>query len=58
MTVAAPCPECDAEVSFNPTGTEIGDLLSCNDCGAELEVLEASPPRLGVAPPTEEDWGE
>jgi alpha-aminoadipate carrier protein LysW len=58
MTVAAPCPECDAEVTLDSGGTETGDMLVCDDCGAELEVLEASPPRLGVAPPVEEDWGE
>jgi alpha-aminoadipate/glutamate carrier protein LysW len=58
MTVAALCPECDAQVAVDSDGTEIGDLLACVDCGAELEVLEASPPRLGIAPPVEEDWGE
>jgi alpha-aminoadipate carrier protein LysW len=58
MTVAAPCPECDAEVALGSDGTETGDLLVCDDCGAELEVLDASLPRLGIAPPVEEDWGE
>jgi len=58
MTVLAPCPECDAEVPVDTERTEIGDLLMCGDCGAELEVLDAAPPQLGLAPPVEEDWGE
>lgn len=58
MTVAAPCPECDADVAVDSDSTEAGDLLACDDCGAELEVLESSPPRLGLAPAVEEDWGE
>jgi alpha-aminoadipate/glutamate carrier protein LysW len=58
MTLTAPCPECDAQVPVSADGTEVGDLLVCDDCGAELEVLDASQPRLGIAPPVEEDWGE
>jgi alpha-aminoadipate carrier protein LysW len=58
MAVAAPCPECDAEVPVGADSTEVGDVLVCNDCGAELEVLDAAGPRLGLAPPVEEDWGE
>jgi alpha-aminoadipate/glutamate carrier protein LysW len=58
MTVAAPCPECDAQVAVDSAGTETGDLVVCDDCGAELEVLDAGAPRLGLAPPVEEDWGE
>jgi alpha-aminoadipate carrier protein LysW len=60
MTVAltAPCPECDAAVAVDGSKNEVGDMLICDDCGAELEVLEVGPPRLGIAPPVEEDWGE
>ena len=51
------CPVCGGEV---PTEAEvvIGELLTCPDCGSELEVLEVSPLKLGEAPETEEDWGE
>jgi alpha-aminoadipate carrier protein LysW len=57
-TVATSCPECDADVPVDQSRTETGDLLVCEDCGAELEVLDAAHPRLGLAPPVEEDWGE
>jgi alpha-aminoadipate carrier protein LysW len=57
-TAAAPCPECDAEVAVQTDSVQVGDLLICEDCGAELEVLDPTVPQLGLAPPVEEDWGE
>ena len=40
------CPECGAELRLeNP---ELGELVVCEDCGAELEP----------APEEAEDWGE
>lgn len=37
---------------------EIGEILDCMTCGAELEVVDVSPPVLEQAPELEEDWGE
>jgi alpha-aminoadipate carrier protein LysW len=34
------------------------ELLSCPDCGAELEIISLNPPQLELAPKVEEDWGE
>lgn len=53
----AECPVCGAEVALD-SGTVVGELLECADCGTELEVLEVDPPKLAEAPETEEDWGE
>ena len=36
----------------------VGELMSCDDCGCELEVLGLKPVSLGEAPEAEEDWGE
>jgi len=36
------CPECEGEVRVS-TDVEIGDFVSCPDCGVELEVLETDP---------------
>lgn len=58
MITATPCPECDADVPVDQSGTEPGDLLVCEGCGAELEVLDVKNPRLAVAAAVEEDWGE
>ncbi|XXK29449.1 lysine biosynthesis protein LysW [Arenicellales bacterium nBUS_45] len=51
------CPVCGAEISF-VTGTVIGELLECADCGSELEVTGLDPATVTEAPETEEDWGE
>ena len=53
----ASCPVCDAEVEI-AADTVVGELMSCGDCGCELEVLALEPVKLGEAPETEEDWGE
>ncbi len=52
----AECPECAAAVSTQ--GALKGEILTCSECGAELEVVEVSPPSLALAPQEEEDWGE
>ena len=51
------CPECAGAVSL-AANTEVGEILSCPDCGARLEVKSVSPPSLAIAPKVEEDWGE
>ena len=53
----ANCPVCDAEVEI-AADTVVGELMSCEDCGCELEVLSLEPVKLGEAPEAEEDWGE
>lgn len=50
------CPECSAEV--NREGLELGELLVCDDCGSELEVVGLNPLALETAPEEDEDWGE
>lgn len=50
------CPECDAELKVGEV--EKGEILVCSDCGVELEVVEAKPLTLALAPQEEEDWGE
>jgi alpha-aminoadipate carrier protein LysW len=37
---------------------EVGEILVCPDCGAELEVMKLDPITLDLAPEVEEDWGE
>lgn len=56
-TLTAPCPECEADVRI-PAGAMQNELISCPDCGAELEILNLNPVELALAPDVEEDWGE
>jgi alpha-aminoadipate carrier protein LysW len=51
------CPECDATISLGADTVE-REIVTCPDCGAELEVLSLAPPELALAPEVGEDWGE
>ena len=51
------CPVCDAEIEAPDDAVE-GELLSCPDCGTELEVISTDPFAVSEAPQEEEDWGE
>ena len=51
------CIECGAEVSLHDN-LEVGEIVDCGTCGAELEVVEIDPVELDAAPELEEDWGE
>jgi len=54
--MTAECPECGAAVSIQ--GALKGEILTCAECGAELELVDLNPPVLALAPQEEEDWGE
>lgn len=53
----AECPVCGADVSLgeNPV---MNELISCSDCGVDLEVTGLNPVGLSEAPMEEEDWGQ
>ena len=37
---------------------EEGEIIECEECGAELEVISEDPLEFALAPEEEEDWGE
>ncbi|MCY4062273.1 MAG: lysine biosynthesis protein LysW [Chloroflexi bacterium] len=51
------CPECEGEVDI-PTDAMENELVSCPECGTELEIMSLDPMELELAPEVEEDWGE
>lgn len=52
------CPECEADVQVDEDADK-GDLVECQDCGAQLEVVGLDPIELDVAiEEEEEDWTE
>jgi alpha-aminoadipate carrier protein LysW len=53
----ANCPECEAQVALAADVME-GEIVTCAECGAELEVIGIEPAELALAPEVEEDWGE
>ena len=52
----AECLECARGLSLaNPLQ---GEIVTCPDCGVELEVASLQPFALRPAPEEQEDWGE
>ncbi len=56
-TAHVECPECAGGLDLAPN-TLKGEIMTCPDCGAELEVVATDPVSLELAPKVEEDWGE
>jgi len=54
--MTASCPECAAE--FLLGDVLVAEIVTCPDCGVELEVMGLDPLVLDLAPEEEEDWGE
>jgi len=40
------CPVCDAELDLDEYDVDKGDVVSCSECGANLEVVNDSPIEL------------
>ena len=53
----AVCPTCEAELTL-AAGVMENELMTCRECGTELEVISLHPVRVALAPEVEEDWGE
>ena len=53
----ATCIECGDELSLYDD-IEVGEILDCSTCGAELEVLGVDPVEVDTAPELQQDWGE
>ncbi len=54
----ATCPECDAEIEIDEFDVDKGDLISCPDCGSNLEVTTTSPVELEAVDDDDEDDDE
>jgi alpha-aminoadipate/glutamate carrier protein LysW len=42
----ATCPECDADIDVDEFDVDKGDLISCAECGSNLEVASIAPLEL------------
>jgi alpha-aminoadipate carrier protein LysW len=54
----AVCPECEADIEIDEYDVDKGEVISCPECGVELEVVGLSPLQLDLAAQGEEDWSE
>ena len=50
------CPLCATKIAA--ANYELAEVIVCQGCDAELEVISVSPLTLAEAPEVEEDWGE
>jgi DNA-directed RNA polymerase subunit RPC12/RpoP len=51
----ATCPECDAEVEVDEVDADIGDELSCPECGQNLVISGTDPIEIDFADDDEEE---
>lgn len=56
LTATVECPECAVGVALNDVLAN--EIVQCEDCGVDLEVITLDPPAVELAPEEEEDWGE
>jgi lysine biosynthesis protein LysW len=56
--MAANCPECDSVIDIDEMDVDVGDELSCSECGALLRVFSDSPLELELADDDDEDEDE
>ncbi len=52
------CPDCEAQVEMDEFDVDKGEIISCPECGVDLEVVGLAPLELGPAPDDEDDWEE
>jgi alpha-aminoadipate carrier protein LysW len=50
------CPECDNPISIDPDEVEEGEVVQCDECGTDLEVVSSDP--LELAPVEEEGYDD
>jgi alpha-aminoadipate carrier protein LysW len=50
------CPECDSPLDIDADDVEEGEVIQCEECGTDLEVVSSDP--LELAPVDEEGYDE
>ena len=53
--MAANCPECDSQIDLDEMDVDIGDELSCSECGALIRVASDAPLELELADEDDEE---
>jgi hypothetical protein len=47
--MSAICPECDSDIDIDEADVDIGDELTCSECGSLLRIINDSPIEFEVA---------
>jgi alpha-aminoadipate carrier protein LysW len=52
------CPVCDGAIDLDEEDVDEGDIVSCDECGADLTVVSVEPLELASAEELEEEEEE
>ena len=47
MTKTIKCPDCE-EVVIIPDDGQVGEIIECNNCAAEMEIISTNPPQVSL----------
>ncbi len=47
--MSAICPECDSDIDIEESDVDIGDELTCSECGSLLRIVNDAPVEFEVA---------
>jgi hypothetical protein len=47
--MSAICPECDSDIDIDEADVDVGDELTCSECGSLLRIVNDSPIEFEVA---------
>jgi alpha-aminoadipate carrier protein LysW len=54
--MAVVCPECDNPLDIDVDDVEVGEVIQCDECGTDLEIVSSDP--LEIAPVDEEGYDD
>ncbi len=54
--MAVVCPECDTPLVIDTDEVEEGEVIQCDECGTDLEIVSADP--LEIAPVENEGYDD
>jgi alpha-aminoadipate carrier protein LysW len=54
--MAVVCPECDNPLNIDTEEVEEGEVITCDECGTDLEIVSADP--LEIAPVDDEGYDD
>lgn len=54
--MAVVCPECDNPLDIDVDEVEEGEIVTCDECGTEIEIVSVDP--LELAPVDEEGYDD
>jgi len=47
MTKTVKCPDCEEPVII-PDDAQVGEIIECNNCAAEMEIISINPPQVSL----------